>query len=299
MGNKELENQLPEASLPDYEANNHKLRNQFPTLYLPDLYPPSDCEETLNKVARGWYSGEKIYQETLGRYTKALALPNIPKLEMKDVGEYQTKFKSPYPDFIQGVTEISNGEKLKWKRVEELAELGDKIAMKGNAKDEQAIALLHAISETHKEGRTPEEIRQKIAQHAFNEIYSLGKYRILEWTGAEDGEPVGSRTTQDELSEEKDELVSALKANLWDAAKTEEMAKVYKDLRRVAKSDDNRVDISVIDELEKLWNATQGKGLTKKSSLEILQLAENIYESYEKGGAFDIDLKEYPIKLQK
>jgi hypothetical protein len=270
--------------IPDYQTNWVKLKDQIP------MFAPRDWKTTLDNVALGWQNGEKEYKAALVGFAHALALPNVPDLERKDASEYRDNLSVAYKGFFEGVNKIASGEKLKWSQVKELAEKSDELVTAGKQEDEQTMALLTAISETHVEGRAPEEIRQKIAQHAFKEIFETGKYRALEWTGAEVDEEVSERTTQDYFNEEKDELVAALHSNLWTKDEEKMMRKIYSAWKRIAAEADNNVDPEVADSLEDLWKATRGKNISNTSSLEILQLAEDIYQELEKGKGFDVDL---------
>lgn len=279
----EIESNLPK--IPSLETHLDSLREQIPFI------PPRKWKETLDSIALGWKKGEENYNPALIEFDKALSLPNIPEEEKAEVMKLKQEYTDKRHEFFTGVFEIASNNKLKWSRIRELGRLSYyAIGEVSDPADEQALALLHAISETHYEGRKEEEVRQKIAQHAFEEVFQVGAYRVYEWSGADFGDDVDERSTQDFFEEEKGELISALHKPLWDSAKTTEMSKTYKGWAKIATLVSNSLDQDDIDLLEELWDFSRGKNLDKTNSLEILQMAEAIYRRFEESEAFDIEI---------
>lgn len=271
--------------IPSFQEHVESLKNQIP------IFPPSDWEETLDAVAVCWQSGEKKFEIELGEFDKALALPNIPEEEKDIVSKYKQQYREKTYEFFTGIFEISANNKLKWSRMRELAEISKYLTDEDyRPRDEQGLAFLYAVSETHHEGRTKEEIRQKIAQHAFEEVFQLGMYRVASWTGADSYRDLKEYSTRDFFEQEKGELSSALSNPLWTEEKTEDMKKLYKIWRKVAKEGDNRLDLDDIELLKGFWDLANGKSLTKTNSLEVLRLGERVYKKFEDKGAFDIQL---------
>jgi len=195
-----------QTEIPEFKRNWVKLKDQ-----LPGFFHPFGWKDTVDTIALCWRDNSDNIQQRIGQLSQALTLEHIPQLELNDAVECCDNTKKDWAEFTAGIKSIVRGEKLKWGQMKKLAEIADNLAKFGQGRDEQAIALLRAINETHREGRTPEEIRRKIAQSAFDEIFQVGEYRILDYTGADSGDEVETRITQDGLLSEKDELVHALK----------------------------------------------------------------------------------------
>jgi len=270
-----------ENKLPDFKENWMKIKYQ-----LPKFFPPSDWESVLDSITVGWRDlGEKI-PDRLKTFSDSLALPNIPKMEVSEASLKYTEVKNEWDKFAEGIFGITNGVKYKWPQMLQLSYQAETLGYLKCSNIFQASALLQAISETHKEGRTPEVIRQRVAQHAFDELIRISTYSFYEHKG---GGPVTTRTTQDDPETEKNELVNALSSDLWDKNTIEKRMKDYKKLREIILKGYNSVDGDVADQLERLWNATKGEGVTRNSALHFLKLTQEIYINLEHGGAFDVE----------
>lgn len=272
--------------LPKYEGNWQKFRKLAPAI-------APGWEETLDSITVFWRDSAPQEQAKLQRFSSALLLKTVPKLEKKDAQAYFDDTKRGFSKFVDGISSVASDDKLKWAEVELLANHVEDIRLRSNQND-QAIALLEAISETAELKLTPEEIRKRIAQATFDEIFLVGTHRILEYTAVDSGDELVHRSTQDSLEVEKYELISTIRSQPWNAKEKKEATKTYRAWRRVILSDDNTIDPdNAYDQLEELWNATRGQGITRKSALHFLQLGEDIYREIESGGAFDIDLTEF------
>lgn len=109
---------------------------------------------------------------------------------------------------------------------------------------DQIVALLEAIDETSGLGLAAAKMRQRIAQHALEELLNLLPYARINKAAS----LPQSVTTIDYFNQEKDELLSALSGELWD----EESAKKY-----------NQNTIESIKHLKSLgWDPEIGKNLT-------------------------------------
>lgn len=276
---------LNSDSLPDFKKNIGKITEQLRMLIVPP-----DTKEVFDSIAVTWRDYGKVTEERVRIFEDALALPNIPRLEVSDAAEYLKNTKEDWDKFAEGVSGIANGVKFKWSEMRELSTLAEKVRDINENEDFQAIALLHAISETHREGRTPQWIRQRIAQQAFDEIVDTGAYRALDYSGSDDW--VEDRTTQDDFNEEKSELVGALSRGLWDKKTLAKRTRDYKKLRMIILEGDNYVDEEAADSLGSLWRAANGEAVTRNSALHFLQLTEDIYDDLEEGEAFDVELLE-------
>ena len=102
------------------------------------------------------------------------------------------------------------------------------------------------------------------------------------------------RSTQDPLESEKSELISTISGKPWTPKEQKLAAKTYRAWRKVILDDSNSIEPdNVYDQLEELWNAAKGEGITRKSALHFLQLGEDVYKEIENGEGFDIDLTDY------
>lgn len=276
---------LGQSGLPDFNTNWAKIKN-----YLPRISFTSGWKKILDSITVTWRDYGEATGTGLNSLEKALVLPNVPKLEVSDASEYLSSAKGGWNKFVEGVNGIASGAKFKWDQMKDLSDTADEVRDNYSPKTSQAIALLQTISEMHKEGKTPEWIRQRIAQHAFDELVTTGLYRVIDYSGP--GDTVEIRTTQDDFNSEKAELMSALDGKMWDKEAIEKRTTDYKNLRKIILKGDNSVDAKVADALKKLWDGANGTGVTKKSALYYLQLAEDTFKSMQEGGAFDIDLNE-------
>jgi hypothetical protein len=275
------------VEIPEYNKKNWAaFGDQLPKFLLPWGY-----KDTLETIARCWRDSHEIIDANLATTSSVLALPHVPDLERKDAAEYLNSTQVLWGSFAGKVTAIVQKTNFPWKEIKALA-ADAKTLTDGISEDDQAIALLRAISKRYEEFKDPRELRRKIAQHAFDEIFNTGDYHIYDYTGSDDGE-VASRTTQDTEPVEENELEAAIRSPLWNEETLGENRKMYLAWRRAALSDENDVDPRVATQLTNLWNGIRGKGTENHSSLYYLQLAEDIYRGLEEGGAFDIDLNEY------
>lgn len=274
------------VELPKFEGNWQKLRKLVP------MFAPN-WKETLDTLTTFWRDSAPLEQEKLKRFSAALMLDDIPKLEIEDARVYFDNTRSCLADFVNGTNDVANDMKPKWGEIKSMATNAENL-IDGSGQDDQAIALLEAINETADLGLTPEQIRQRIAQATFEEIFLVGTHRILEYTAVEDGDSLINRSTQDSLESEKSELISTLRSTPWTTKEQKTAAKTYRAWRKVILDDGNSIDPDeVYEQFEELWNAAKGEGVTRKSSLHFLQLGEDIYQEIDAGEAFDIDLTDY------
>lgn len=275
--------------LPNFKTNWETIKSQIPTGILPFGW-----SDTLDKITYCWKFKGSAISERVGRLSSATALEGLPKLERRDALEYLENSKKQWGEFSDGINAIVKGEKLKWDQIQQLADVAEGFGEEGEGEDEQATALLEVLNRVSKERKLSKRFRQKIAQHAFDEVFQVGDYRAMDYTGADDMEDVWDRTTQDPVGVESNELLAALNKKLWTTKERKERRKTYLSWRRAILDGDNSVDEEVADDLEKLWNAAyKNEATTRNSALHFLQLGEDIYKDMEEGGAFDIDITEY------
>jgi hypothetical protein len=284
--------EAPVTEIPDYKTNWEKIRNQIP------FFPPENWEGSLDSICYAWKNNKKIDARML-RLSSALALTSIPEPEIREATMGLRDLQKERADLNSGTSAIAAGTKLKWEKVEQLAQIAEEFTGDGGfGLLDMNTAVLEAINQVANEPQgLPKDFRQRIAQHAFGEIFQVGKYRELEYKGIDSyGEGPEQRTTQDSVELEKAELVSALRNKPWGVRKTNEMRKVYKEWRRAILVGDTGVDEEdmVADDLKSLWlAASKGAGTSKYSTQVFLSNAEGIYTAMESGGAFDIEPEEY------
>ena len=82
----------------------------------------------------------------------------------------------------------------------------------------QAVAICEGISEGNTRDLSDNEIRQRIAQYAWEELIALVPYAKISNQRL---------TTKDELDIEKDDIRDSLKGSKWSTEKHEEVEKTY------------------------------------------------------------------------
>lgn len=283
----EREPQNEPDKLPEFTDENWR---KFLKL-IPVLHQPDNWQETMDTVLEYWRDKGVDTEVRIERFSRALALPGIPILELKDAGKYLENTKRDWNVFLTGVCEVAAGVKPKWEKIEEISKAADNLGGdQGKGEDDQAVALLETISRFSEEGKLPENFRQRLAQHAFEEMAELSQYRIMDYTAAKVGDEVLIRTTQDAEADESVELLAALNQKLWDKHTLEKETKIYRAWRKYALSE---LREEVAANLKKLWEAaSENIGTKRKSALYFLQLGEKVFSAMQGGDAFDVDLNE-------
>lgn len=275
--------------LPDFKQNWVKLRDNTPSFLMP-----RDWKAIFNIVYSCWRDYPEVYAKITADLRADLALEGISEKEREYTETNLKDLTEAWEAFKKGINQAVTGEKAKWGDIKKLRSLAEDLRGPMAREEEQSEALLEVVSELKKEGNLPKNFEQGAVESGFMEIFSVGEYRIIDYTAVDDTDDLTERTTQDSKPDEKKELRMGLKGKIWTPEQVKEMRKIYKAWKRVALSGENNVDTSVADDLDELWAAAwKGEGLKKKSVLHFLQLAEDIYQGLEQGGGLDIDLTEY------
>jgi hypothetical protein len=288
MVNFEKDRGYQSNNIPDFEANYSFLKNQTPRFFLPGKF-----EDTFNSIIFYWRDDASDTKEKLEKFESALTHPSVPDLERNDISEIIAPVRKLHQEFVGSVRLISQGAKFKWDKMEELGEKAGSLRKRNYREEDQALALLDAINKTYRKPLSKKEValmRQKLAQHALDELPTVGQHRALSWTAAEIGEHVESRTTQDDILLEEDELVHALGSASWMPEEITKAKRTYDDLKKVIRNRNNSVSVKLLIPLKDLWNYANGKKVSNVSAINVLQLAEKIYRGLEAGGAFNVNI---------
>ena len=138
--------------------------------------------------------------------------------------------------------------------------------------NEQVIAVCEAISETRDLGQSEEVIRQKIAQHGFEEMGTLFPYQRFAYLYEAGEEP----TTVDPLESEKSELITAIKGELWTGKERRKYRSLYNRLRKMM--DRLKFETEVKTGFNMVFDLAIGEAsLSRNSAIEILNRVENVW----------------------
>lgn len=245
-----------------------------------------DWKDTLDDIALWWQEGTERSDIGL-RFRKATMGPGIPKLELQQANKVLQGRDENIDSIIISITTALDDPKLKWGDIQKIREQVQNYE-EDTQHHIQINALLEAISESPENMRDVRVMRQRVAQHAWDELWNTGMYRIWDYSGRR--ETIDDRTTVDFIEEEKAELKAALDNKLWSAEKRKQQEKVYKTWRAVIREN---FDDEINAELRKLWAAVIGEEGQQVSAIDILENTEQIYQYLQAEGAFDIDLEDY------
>lgn len=288
------ENMVVIPEMPMFDKHEASINNLVPTNKEAGLDSNDDIRETLDNIVYLWRDHAGVVSKTYKRLTDANSAESVPVQERNDASEYTAATREKWEDVRSTIQAAIDKQKVEWDKVKLSSENSVDLFTEDRRKNEQAIALLEAIQETTDLNLKPEEMRQRIAQWIFEEIFIEATYRMYGYSAAEVGEDIPDLTTQDPLEEEKSEIISAFHRKPWDKKKKKENSKTYRAWRKLILSEDNSVDPDeVYDIFEDLWQAANGEGVTRKSALHYLQIGEDIYQGLQKGEAFNIELADY------
>jgi hypothetical protein len=125
-------------------------------------------------------------------------------------------------------------------------------------------------------------MRQKIAQHALEELWTSCDYAGLNYAAETDNEV----TTIDEPSEEKDEFLAALNGEAWTTEELDQQKKKVSALKRaVAEIDDGTFS----DNIKVLWDTARGKAKASTTAIDLIIASEDILQDLSSEGAFEWD----------
>lgn len=238
-------------------------------------------EESLDTLYLWWRSFDS-QQSFMVRFASAVSDDPLPEQEKAWARERFNTTREGFEKLISIIRGIKQNQEMDPSQVVAGAETIDEIE-KLSTLNGQAIAVCEAIKDS---GKTdPREIRQRVAQHAIEELAKAFVYENL--YHAADVSVTASII--DSLETEKKELLAQLRGDVWDDEKEEEMRKLYERWRgqvREAFSD------SINERLSVVWRAAVGQNLDKISAFDILTAQAGIFRDLSEEGALVFELGE-------
>lgn len=245
-------------------------------------------DQEKDEINMWWRQNDKIALK-VNRYQDAINSSSLPipesrdsKKSFKDLSlEFSTInlsinsfINAPKPNrFIKFVRESTSLFGTIFKEEEMVQNIASKISdfnEKLNSND-QIIALCEAIKET--EGlNDPATMRTKIAQWAFEEMFSLFPYLKINYM-YEAGE---LPSTVDDLEQEKSELISALKGDVWTSKELAKWKRVFNKNRKLMDRLDFETDIKL--SFNYIFNCTLGKVSPNISAVIMLRKVEEVWQ---------------------
>src|SRR3989344_5008705 len=196
-------------SLPEHRGNWKKLTEQLP------LWAPFDWKDTLDTINIVWKQDITSILEDRKRLEDAIGLPDVNSLEVDGAKEVLDSHAEKLQTFTTTISEIVSGKKFKWRTIREIQGIGYDLTESDRKRLDQAVSLLQSLSEAKFTEEDMPQIRQRMAQHAFLEIFQIGEYRANDYSGSDDGDVI-DRTTQDFPEVETVELTASFNDPLWD-----------------------------------------------------------------------------------
>jgi hypothetical protein len=225
----------------------------------------------------------------VGRTNSVLAIEDLPKQEREDAETGLASINTAFEEINSSLNDLLASKPSKIRQLsrgvidfisprkenDKADRLGEKIfdfnkEIRGPQTD-QIIAFCEAYNETRDLNDT-KSMRMKIAQLAFEEMVALFP-RIRMWYQYEG---IPEPTTVDQIDEEKDELVAALKSDLWDSDEIMKWQSVYEQNRKSMGK--FRFEESVKKSFKFIFRSALGKTSPKYSAMHILIEAENVFQ---------------------
>ena len=148
--------------------------------------------------------------------------------------------------------------------------------------EDSITALLEAIVETKGEWKTEPEMRQLIAQHAIEELWDTCRYEEFNYAAGTETETL----TIDNIDQEKDEFISALRGEMWTEAETADHKQRIRALKRAIEEID---DGTYSDYINLLWKTAIGKGAKKTTAIDVVITTEELFQDLKNEGALEWD----------
>lgn len=223
-----------------------------------------------------WWRSAQDNQAGLDRFKAAFSSAGLPKLERSQAQDAYEEAQQTANDIIRGIDLVRLQNKPTWDKVETIAGTIDRWDIRRSA-DTQIVALCEAISQTGDLGLTEQEMRQKIAQYAWDELIALFPYAKASGY---------VQTTVDELEVEKAEFVEAIRGPFWNENDRRNAGVDFRTYRAQIKKGDMHVRLRRA--FKSLYEYAKGDIPQTKSSLDILRLQEEILVALYKENAFEL-----------
>ena len=232
------------------------------------------------------------YPETKRRIERLQAVASsgrLPYLENKQLLRELKDLREKVDPINSQIIHFTQQARLK---KSDLKPAADKIeeAYRGALQQSQVIALGEAIVETADVGLDQQEMRKRIAQGAWQELLNLSTYAKINY--AADTE--GLVTTQNELEEQKVELISSLTRKPWGKRQINKNRKIYQALRK--HMNNLECDSEMLSNLKLIWDRASGEIHEGKSAIDILNATEFVLQGLYDLGAFEWDPEESEVE---
>jgi len=156
----------------------------------------------------------------------------------------------------------------------------------GAVQRSQIIAVGEAIVETANAGLDQKEMRKRIAQGAWEELLNSFAYAKLNYAA----DARRGVTTQNELEEQKAELISSLTRKPWGKRQIEKNRKIYQALRKQMNILES--DSEMLSSLKLVWDRASEEVHEGKSAIDILKTTEFVLQGLYDLGAFEWDIED-------
>lgn len=231
----------------------------------------------------------------------ALSTKDLPKQEKEDVKTHLNSINPTFKHINSSLNSI-----LTIPKTTRIKELGREIISLISPKKEKAVAeeIDGKIQEFEEKKKSPstnqiiafceafqetnglndiKTMRMKVSQWAFEEMIALFPRMKLKYQYNGIPEP----TTVDQIDEEKNELINALKNELWTPDETKKWQSIYEQNRKTMGK--FRFEENVKNGFEFIFRSALGKVSTKYSAIYTLVETENVFQ----GIRNDSTLQEY------
>jgi len=125
-------------------------------------------------------------------------------------------------------------------------------------------------------------MRQLIAQHAIEELWDTCRYEEFNYAAGTETETL----TIDNIDQEKDEFISALRGEMWTETETADHKQRIWALKRAIEEID---DGTYSDYINLLWKTAIGKGAKKTTAIDVVITTEELFQDLKNEGALEWD----------
>lgn len=241
---------------------------------------------TLDKISIWWQeAGDRlVLSERMRKATQAL---NVPHLERYRAAQVLKERDGAINPIVSSIAAAVEDPKVTWTHIKAIYDQVHEY-QEDTPHHAQIIALLEAMDESMGGRLNPRRARQLIAQSAWDEVWRIGAYRIIEYSNRR--RTVQDRSTINTLEIEKNQIIGALHSKPWSSGKRKEQEKVYLQQRETI---GRNFDREVNDALANLWRAVCDNEGQRVSAIDILDNAEDLYQTLQSEGYFDQKLSAF------
>jgi len=230
-----------------------------------------------------WWAGYEERRDFMLRFEKVSKSKKLPPLERREVVEEFKKTDETFEDIVDTIGDFVTNGKIDFSILGDLNDYTDKFDGWMKGRDGITVAIAEAI--TGAKNLTAREIRQRVAQAAFEELVSTIQAENLYY--AADVEMKGE--IEDSPKSEGQAVSSSLEFSPWTTEEKEKFAKIYKKWQRAVKK---YYPDEIADKLKFLWHCAIGKVPPKTSVFDIIDIQWNTFEDLYNEGAMQFELDE-------